>query len=246
MSFSTTQRKYKYNSIDTDNTDDTKECDYRAPPEALGPMSMSPRTNINNVENEVNCVMNELVSSLKEIGPAIKMMQQLLPAIAAMREELRTSLDLMEAQTQLFTTQTRVLTQLSDKLVELDKRLDQQQKSLDELEQLMSLALGENHEARLKKLEELFESNKLTPPTSDKEANATAPESRPIPILISEAATNPMPIPTPSSTRALSVGVPTGWSKLSEPARELLRQATFDHLKRSHVLRGAIGTSTLQ
>ena len=112
--------------------------------------------------------------------------------------EIVAARDLMLTQTQIFTVQTQVLIQLSDTLVGHDARLTR----LEEHQKQ-----SENCEARLRKLESLFELNSLTPTPRNGEANATASAPRPAPMPISEPAPVRMPMPAPSSARATGVRV---------------------------------------
>ena len=170
-------------------------------------------------------MVNGLVSSV--IGPSI----------AAMREELRKRDAYISEQfahnrvvLDLIVAQTQVLTQMR---TGYDKRLDEHQKQVDD------------HEARLKKIEALLELKSLKPTPRNGEATATAPEPRPA-IPISEPA--PIPMPTSSSPRSpclrIRESTPTGWSKLSVQARELLRESALARLHhKQNALRGAIGTN---
>ena len=196
-----------------------------------------PRTNIDKgvTETATNVGMNELVRTLKEIGPAMAAMKLLVPVITTLFEESRNRKADDKALGDLILAQSQAFRQLVDNLLDQGKLLAKQQKKCEDLE------------ARMKKFEELLE---LTSPPSKRrniESTASAPESRPACTQILEPAPVSMQLPTPSSACApgklLREKTPTGWSKLSAQASELLGKSAIERLHRNlNGFRSAIGT----
>ena len=245
-----TMYSYSYDNLEnSDDADDLKQLPPSAhcPPSLVGLMLRPPRATVGNEETGVKLALNELVSSLKDIAPAMK-------TIASESEARQTILSQQAAQNAVTTAfiqaQVQAMTQLNDELVDHEKRLSQQQKRVDD------------HEERLKKVEALLERNNDHFPLPDGEASAPAPTlipiqvPAPLPMPVSMPAPPPlaiqapvlMPAPAPianSAPRASGACEPPGWSKLNVQAREYLSRVASARLQlNANAFRDALGTLT--
>ena len=220
------------------------------PMQMMSPMIISqhrlPRAIVGNGDGGVERELNEqLVASLKNVAPALQSLQQESQAAAKRHEALSEAAAkrheaLSEATVAYMKLQVEMLGKMNDKLDSHETRLqkvEERQKEADEhvarfkkVEKRQKEA--DEHVARLKKVEALLEQRQAPPPP---------PSEKRAPFAFASA---------PSKVHKLRMRAhrePTGWCKLSGPARELLRRTALKRLEAGYgIFYGALGTHSVQ